>query len=334
MPRHRQSDRSFPEKASVLSNQEFERARIVLAGLRGPVAGLFAEAGTGTLRQADEATAVVEEIIDSMARHPMALIGLAGPKSGDDRILMHLLSTSALMVALAGTLGFDDRRKRHAGLVGLLHDIGKAQIPLEILNKPGALDETQWKTMRSHATRSYLILKDTPGLPADLLDGVRHHHEKIDGTGYPDRLKGDQISPLAKMCALCDVYDALISDLPYKPGWHPAIALRRMGEITKGHLDPVLFRAFVKTLGIYPVGSLVRLSSQRLAVVVNHDPKRLLQPTVKVFFCLRSKLQLAPVLLDLGEARCREQIVGAEDPKALGLAHVDQVQAPPTLTTA
>jgi HD-GYP domain-containing protein (c-di-GMP phosphodiesterase class II) len=129
-----------------------------------------------------------------------------------------------------------------------------------------------------------------------VLDACLHHHEKIDGTGYPHRLPAEQITTLARMAAICDVYDAITSDRPYKAGWDPAESLRRMAEWTRDHLDQRLYQAFVKSLGIYPVGSLVRLTSGRLGVVTEPD------------------MRIPPELIDLSAPGCREQIAGREDP--------------------
>jgi hypothetical protein len=130
------------------------------------------------------------------------------------------------------------------------------------------------------------------------------------------------------MAAVCDVYDAVTSARPYKAGWQPTAAIRKMTEWT-GHFDKNIFKAFVKTVGIYPVGSLVRLQSQRLAVVVDHDPANLLQPTVKVFFSLRSKMHVVPFLLKLDKARDTDRIIGFEDPAEHGLTHFNEIWVPP-----
>lgn len=152
-------------------------------------------------------------------------------------------------------------------------------------------------------------------LPPPVLDACLHHHEKSDGTGYPHRLAGHRIGTLARMTAICDVYDAITSNRPYKAGWDPAESLRRMAEWTQGHLDGRLFQAFVKSLGIYPVGSLVRLTSGRLGVVTMQSPAKLLTPRVKVFYSTTSNMRLPPELIDLSAPGCREQIAAREDPE-------------------
>jgi len=199
-------------------------------------------------------------------------------------------------------------------MAGLLHDLGKAAVPLAVLNKPGKLTEAEFAMVQDHAAQGYAMLKEGGSVEAAVLDACRHHHEKMDGTGYPDRLKGEEISLIARMTAICDVYDAITSDRAYKRGWDPAESLRRMAEWTHGHLDPRLFQAFVKTIGIYPVGSLVRLASGRIGVVTEPGLKSLVSPKVKVFFSTKSGLRIAPVIVDLAEPGSCERIVARENP--------------------
>jgi len=309
---------------------EHERAARIFAESRKVVVGVFAEARIGRVRDTGQAAAVVDNIAESVARHPTAMIGLARLKNADDYSFMHSMSVAALMVALSRTLGFNEEQVRIAGMAGLLHDVGKAQIPLSILNKPGNLDDDEWKAMQSHPERGHSMLVETVGVTPQVLDAVLHHHEKVDGSGYPHRLRAEKISQLAKMSSVCDVYDAVTSDRPYKDGWQPTVALRKMTEWADGHFDDTIFKAFVKTVGIYPVGSLVRLQSQRLAVVVDQDPTHLLQPTVKAFFSLRSKMHIPPTLVHLGKASNNDRIVSHEDPADHGLTRVDEIWVAPT----
>ena len=157
-----------------------------------------------------------------------------------------------------------------------------------------------------------------------MLDVCLHHHEKVDGSGYPHRLVGEQISLYARMGAVCDVYDAITSTRPYKQGWDPAESIRKMAE-WKGHFDPVVFQAFVKTVGIYPVGSLVRLESGRIGVVMEQQAKSLLAPRVKVFFSAKSKTPIPQEILDLSKLVGRDRIVGRESAEGWGFRNVDEL---------
>jgi len=312
---------------------ELEKASRIFRESRKVVGDMFAQARMGNVRNVEAAHSVVDSIVTSVSRHPTALIGLARLKSVDDYTFMHSMAVSALMVSLARTLELDEERTRVAGMAGLLHDMGKAQVPAAILNKTGNLNDEEWNTMRAHPERGYAMLQGTAGITAEILDAVLHHHEKIDGTGYPHKLTGDRITDLAKMAAMCDVYDAITSDRPYKPGWQPTIAVRKMTEWV-GHFDEALFQAFVRTVGIYPIGSLVRLKSQRLAVVVDHDPMHLLQPTVKAFFSLRSKVYIEPTLIRLTKDNGSDRIVSFENPAAHGITRMEDIWIPSTADIA
>jgi HD-GYP domain-containing protein (c-di-GMP phosphodiesterase class II) len=224
---------------------------------------------------------------------------------------MHSVAVCALMVALARELGMDAPACREAGLAGLLHDVGKALMPLDVLNKPGKLSEAEFVVMRSHPLRGHELLVEGGSAGAAALDVCLHHHERVDGSGYPHGLKGDAIARAARMGAICDVYDAISSTRPYKAAWDPADSLSRMAS-WDGHFDPPLFAAFVRSLGIYPTGSLVRLRSGRLAVVVKQDSKNLTAPTVKVFFSTKSNMPTAVTQIDLARPDASDAILARE----------------------
>jgi HD-GYP domain-containing protein (c-di-GMP phosphodiesterase class II) len=155
------------------------------------------------------------------------------------------------------------------------------------------------------------------------LDVCLHHHEKVNGRGYPKGLKGDEISLFAKMGAVCDVYDAITSNRPYKTGWDPAESLMKMATWTKeGHFDERVFQAFVKSIGIYPTGSLVKLQSGRLAVVIEQSRGALLSPLVRVFFSTKSNEPIPVELLDL--SKTADQIVSRESKTHWGFQNLDR----------
>lgn len=303
---------------------ELERAARICAKGKEAVVSMFQEARMGKAIEAEAAAPLVEEIAHSVRRNPGALISLARLKTADDYTYMHSVAVCALMIALARQLGLDDNRTREAGMAGLLHDLGKAMIPTHVLNKPGRLTDEEFALVKTHPEEGHKLLLEGRGVSPVTRDVCLHHHEKINGSGYPEGLRGEGISLFARMGAVCDVYDAITSNRPYKAGWDPAESIRRMAE-WQGHFDPAIFQAFVKSLGIYPIGSLVRLESGKLGVVIEQGEHSLLKPKVRIFFSTRSQAYLKPEVIDL--ARSAEKIAGREDAARWGLRDIDRYWA-------
>lgn len=310
-------------------SQELKRATVLVAKSKRAVMALFNDARLGNAIDAERCLPLVDEIAGSVSRNPGAMISLARLKTHDDYSYMHSVAVCALMVSLARQLGMNDAATREAGLAGLLHDMGKAVMPVEVLNKPGKLTDAEFKIMKAHPVRGYEMLREGGTATEGALDVCLHHHEKIDGSGYPHGLRGDQISLLAKMGAVCDVYDAITSNRPYKNAWDPAEAIRKMAEWRSGHFDDAVFQAFVKSLGIYPIGSLVRMQSGRLAVVCEQNPESLVSPKVKVFFSTRSQMHIPPELLDLSSPSCSDRIAARESNAQWKFTHLNELWADP-----
>ncbi len=315
---------SPPVSLAVSMEEEVTRAAKLCARSKEAVISMFTDARMGQALQFEQAGELVEEISDSVLRHPNALISLARLKNADEYTYMHSVAVCALMIALARQLGLNEGQVREAGLAGLLHDIGKMAIPNTVLNKPGKLTDSEFATVRGHPEAGSRMLIESKQVSALVLDVCLHHHEKMDGSGYPHRLEGEQISLYARMGAVCDVYDAITSNRPYKQGWDPAESIRKMAG-WKGHFDPVVFQAFVKTVGIYPVGSLVRLESGRIGVVIEQQAKSLLAPRVKVFFSAKSKTPIPQEVLDLSKLLGRDKIVSRESAEEWGFRNVDEL---------
>lgn len=314
-----------PKKVSI--QQEYVRAAKICGKAKEAVTAMFQEVRMGQAISAEVVGELVEEISSSVMRNPGALISLARLKTADDYSYMHSVAVCALMIALARQLDLDEKQTKDAGMAGLLHDMGKALMPMDVLNKPGKLTEEEFAIIKRHPEEGHRLLLEGGTVGPVALDVCLHHHEKIDGSGYPKGLKDDEISLFAKMGAVCDVYDAITSNRPYKEGWDPAESIRKMTDWSKGHFDEKVFQAFVRSIGIYPTGSLVKLTSGRLAVVVEQSEKSLLAPRIKVFFSTKSQTYVKPELIDLSRPNTAEKIVSREDSAKWGIKNLDRFWA-------
>ncbi len=305
--------------------EEMRTATAVCQRGKAQMHKMFSEARLGRALDAEACMPLVQEISDSVIRNPGAIVSLARLKTQDDYSYMHSVAVCALMVALGRELGFDEEQCRTAGTAGLLHDVGKALMPLHILNKPGKLTDQEFDVMRSHPVRGHELLQEARGTVPEAMDVCLHHHERFDGGGYPHKLPNDKLNQLVRMGSICDVYDAITSNRPYKMGWDPADSIGKMAS-WKGQFDPLVFATFVKSVGIYPTGSLVRLQSERLAVVIEQSPATLTAPVVRVFFSVKSGMPVSLQRLDLSGGTS-DRIVARESPEKWNFTFLDELWA-------
>ena len=294
--------------------EETERARTIVGKSKRAVMKMFGEARLGRVVEAADVAPLVDEISASVARNPSALINVARLKNKDEYTYMHSVAVCALMVNLARTLELNEVLVRELGLAGMLHDLGKMAVPDPVLNKPGKLTDEEFAVVREHPQRGYDLLVQAEDAPAIAAEVVLHHHEKYDGTGYPHGLKGEAISLHARMAAICDVYDAITSNRPYKDGWAPSESIARMLE-WEGHFDPKLLDAFVRSIGIYPVGTLVRLRSNRLGLIVAENRREPTHPKVKAFYSIYERALTKPEIVPIGSSLRDDAIIKRELPE-------------------
>lgn len=291
---------SAPQVVTRVSlGMELARATQLRKLATGMVRTVMADVRLGNAVEIDRVQPMVQDITESILRNPGALMGLLRIKTKDDYTFLHSVSVCALLVAFCRARGLDAATTHQAGLGGLLHDTGKALVPDQILNKPGPLSPEEFAIVKRHPRDGHEILLRTPELGPIPLDITLHHHERRDGSGYPDGLAGDAIGELAQMAAIVDVYDALTSERSYHRAIAPAEALRKIYEWSKFHFNPIFVQDFMRCVGIYPVGTMVKLESGRLAVVIEAHESNLLAPKVNVFFSTRSNAYIKPETLDL-----------------------------------
>lgn len=296
----------------VSVEEEMDAAKKIHSKAKEAVTSMFSEVRMGKALEIEEATVLVDEINQSMERNPNALLSLARLKTANEYTYLHSVAVCMLMVALGRQMGLQGEQLRQAGVAGLLHDVGKMAVPNEVLEKPGKLTDEEFSIMRSHPRRGWEILKSCYQVQESALDVCLHHHERMDGQGYPEKLSGDQLTLFARMGAVCDVYDAISSERCYKKAWSPSESIHKMASWKDGHFDEKVFHAFVKTIGIYPNGTLVKLKSGRLGVILEQSKKSLTAPIIKVFFSTRANAYIQAEILDLSKGA--DSIVNIEDP--------------------
>ena len=249
---------------------ELRRANATIARSRTAVMSMFADARLGKAVKAKKLMPLVDSITRSVDRDPAILLNVARLKRKDEYTYLHSVAVCALMISLARTLRLPEDQVQQLGLAGLLHDVGKMGVDEAILAKPGKLDDAEFAAIRNHPEIGHRLLADAADVPDVARDVCLHHHERMDGTGYPHRLPGEMISMAARMGAICDVYDAVTSQRPYNRPWSPSRALALMPGWT-GHFDQLLLASFTQSLGILPQGTRVVLADGSHAEVVGES---------------------------------------------------------------
>lgn len=302
--------------------EEIGRAQKVQGEANKIIHNIMNDIRLGKQVQVEAVEPVVERLTESILRNSGALLSLCRVKSKDDYTFQHSVSVCALLVAFCRAAGLDHETIHLAGVGGLLHDVGKVKIPDEILNKPGRFTDEEFLLMKNHVVESRKILDVTPGISQISIQVAHEHHERHDGSGYSQGLKGEEISLMGRMAAICDVYDAITSNRVYHTGLAPHEALRKIFEWSKFHFDPVLVQQFVRAIGIYPVGTMVELESGRIGIVLEQSEASLLQPLVKVFYDAKRMQYIPPAQVDLAKPMGQggaDKIVGHATPEKWGI---------------
>mgnify|MGYP000858977188 CR=1 FL=1 len=247
----------------------------------------------------EKAEEVVNELVDSMQRNPNALIWLSRLKDVDRRTYAHSMQAAIYMVALGMQLGLARDELNHLSLAGMMLDVGKLRVPQDLLEKPGKLSEAEFAEVRRHVEHSLAILAESRGVHHKVLEAVKRHHEREDGSGYPRGKRGEAIGLYGRMAGLVDTFVALTNPRSYAETLSMHEALRQLHDWRGTQFHEPLVEQFVQAVGVFPVGSLVELSSGEVAVVISHNRVRRLKPRVLLLTGPDKTPLGRPVSLDL-----------------------------------
>jgi len=270
-----------PPPVTASLEQEVRAARPLIRETRGLVQQQMQDARNGRSLDTPAARESVEHITESILRNPDALVWLSGLKKRDEYTYLHSLSVCILSVSLGRHLGLPRETLLELGFGAFLHDIGKMHIPDSVLNKPAQLTSQEMEIMRKHPEFGVEIVDGSERIPVSSRNVIFSHHERLDGSGYTQGVAGGQIHPLTHIVSVCDTYDAIISQRPYKKASSPVNATAALYRARGRFFEPELVDQFIRCIGIYPVGSLVELSTSEVGVVVATNEERL-RPKVLV----------------------------------------------------
>lgn len=313
-------ERRWRPSGAQTDPSEFERTRraverreaaAVVTRSKKVMRHIFDGARLGRAVEVQQVLAVVDEIAASVERFPRTLLEVVRLKTKDEYTYLHSIAVCTLMVNIARAMGRSESEMRDYGLAGLLHDIGKMGIDDAILNKPGKLTDSEFDAVRDHPHHGHRMLSVTAEIPEMALDVCLHHHEKVDGTGYPFGLPAETLSLAARVGAICDVYDAVTSERSYKQAWAPTQAVRAMWD-WEGHFDRELLFTFCKSINIFPPGVIVEIGGNRLALTLECR-RRDARPRLLAFYATRERVFFGPQEISVEDDCPGDAILGLAD---------------------
>ena len=313
------SDEESPDDIELSAQSAFVPENIKLTKFRDivPVEAELAPAGETYTRSAEvlgdlfrdfadnnhiavEAVEVViQDMVESMVRNPDALMLISRLRQEDEVAYAHGLSVAIYLVALGRHLSLPKDMLERLGTMGLLLDIGKTRLPHELLEKEGQLTSEEFETVKSHVSICLEILKDSHNLHPDILEGIAQHHERENGSGYPEGLSKGGISLFGRMAAIADTFSAMTNPRPYAEPVPAYQALQTLANWGKDFFHAPIVEQFIHAIGIFPVGSMVELSTGEVAVVISHNKVRRLKPRVMIISNKDKTPALSPTTLDL-----------------------------------
>lgn len=234
---------------------------------------------TASADLADATDSIATDLMTAIESNNAIAIDISALKTSDEYTFKHSVDVATIAMILAKQQGLPRTQVYEIGVAGLLHDVGKTKVPLDILNKPGRLDENEFATMKQHSVYGYKMMQDHPEFNQAISLAVLQHHEKVNGKGYPFGVTAKQITPYAKILTIADIYDALVTERPYKAAYSQRDAVEMILSMTD-ELDMNAMKSFMESMILYPVDTIVELSNGEKAKVVKNNPHYILRPTV------------------------------------------------------
>ncbi|MFL0804160.1 MAG: HD-GYP domain-containing protein [Agarilytica sp.] len=310
-------DASF--KPRVPLRAERAKAQRVYGEARGLVSDVLNNVKMGKAIDVAPVAELAEDINNSILNNPNALQCLSQIREKDKYLLEHSVNVGILMSIFSTYLGFDKPTVKELTTGALLHDIGKIRVPSEVLNKPGALTDEEWVEMKRHVVYGQAVLTKSEGI-SDIAKSIcALHHERLDGSGYPMGLEGDDIQIYGRIAAVVDVYDAVTASRCYHDGMSPFKAMKLLLSLADNHFDRSLVYSFIRCMSVYPVGTVVELDNGRLGVVIESNLETPNKPRLRIFYNMTHKHYEKPSLLDLASSSVEHEIVKTWHPDELDI---------------
>ncbi|MFQ5936939.1 MAG: HD-GYP domain-containing protein [Acidiferrobacterales bacterium] len=300
-----QYEGGFSSDQGVPVEEELGRAREIETRARTVIDGTLDKARKDQKIDADLAGRVVDEMMDSVNRNPDGLVVLSQFKDAGRYTALHSIRTCILALTFGRHLALSSEQLLILGLGSLLHDVGMIRLPEHILEKPVGLTQPEFALMKSHVRQGVDVLRNSKGFPPEAIQLVEQHHERHDGSGYPNKLTGDMIGMSGSIGAMVDVYDAITSQRIYRASISPEDALKRMYEWRHKDFQADLLEEFIKCMGIFPIGSLVELNTGGIGVVITINRTRRLKPKVALVLQANKEPYQKRLIADLAEHRDR-----------------------------
>jgi HD-GYP domain-containing protein (c-di-GMP phosphodiesterase class II) len=265
------------EKARVEDRAKVQISESVKKRVGEGIQYLYSNTDSENFTEATEN--VTDELMKAIFSNDAVAVDIGMLKVSDEYTFKHSVDVATMAMIIGKQYGLTRDEVHEIGVAGLLHDVGKSKIPLEILNKPSRLTDEEFALMKQHSLFGFQILKDRKTFSEGIMLGVLQHHEKLNGKGYPMGSTSDKIHKYAKIISVADVYDALVTERPYKKGFPKSDAVEMIMAMT-GELDIAAMKSFLATIILYPVDSIVLLSTGEKAKVVENNNENAMRPKV------------------------------------------------------